>query len=124
MLKSDFSFGYEFCNWNYVIVSAALKSNFRSHDKTLFKDHADTSPPIDANWINTQEAASSGHNGCMDTGCGAMLIDRDWLKAQLPKAKILKMATSLKVRGIGTSKHKTDKYVLKALYFFAINNEG
>ena len=34
------------------------------------------------------------------------------------------MATPLKVRGIGTSKHKTNKYVLKVLYFPAISNKG
>ena len=53
-----------------------------------------------------------------------MLIDQDWLKSQLPKAKILKMATLLKVRGIGTLKHGTDKYVFKALYFPAIGDKG
>lgn len=60
----------------------------------------------------------------MDTGCGAILIDQNWLKSQLSKAKILKMTTMLKVRGIGTSKHETDKYVLEALYFPAISNKG
>ena len=34
------------------------------------------------------------------------------------------MAIPLKVRGIGTSKHKTDKYVLELLYFPAISNKG
>lgn len=121
--KSDLGFRYVFRNWNYAIVSVALKSNFRSHDKTLSKDHTDT-PPINANWINAQEAVSSGRNGCIDTGCGTTLIDQNWLKAQLPEAKILKMATPLKVRGIRTSKHKTDKYVLETLYFPAINNKG
>lgn len=53
-----------------------------------------------------------------------MLIDWNWLKVQLLKIKILKMATSLKVRGIGTSKHETDKYVLELLYFPAIGNKG
>lgn len=53
-----------------------------------------------------------------------MLIDWNWLKAQLLKIKILKMATSLKVRGIGTLKHETDKYVLELLYFPAIGNKS
>ena len=75
--KSNLGFRYAFCNWNYAMVSAALKSNFRSYDKTLFKDHTDTSPPINANWINAREAASSDRNGCMDTGCDAMLINQD-----------------------------------------------
>lgn len=34
------------------------------------------------------------------------------------------MAIPLKVRGIGTSKHKTDEYVFEASYFFAISNKG
>lgn len=121
--KSDFRFGYAFRNWNYAMVLAALKLNFQSHDKTLSKQYTDT-PSIDTNWINAQEIASSGCNSCIDTRCGAMLIDWNWLKAQLLKIKIFKMATLLKVRGIGTSKHKTDKYVLELLYFPAIGNKG
>ena len=72
--KSDLGFGYAFCNWNYAMVLAILKSDFRSHDKTLSENHADT-PPIDANWINAQEAVSSNRNGCMDIGCGVTLVD-------------------------------------------------
>lgn len=53
-----------------------------------------------------------------------MLVDQDWLKTQLPEAKILKIVILLKVRGIGTSKHETDKYVLEALYFPAISDKG
>lgn len=74
--------------------------------------------------MNAQNISSSDCNSCMDTGCGTMLINREWLKNQLPKAKILKMATPLKVRGMGTSKHKTNKYILKTLYFPAISNKG
>lgn len=37
---------------------------------------------------------------------------------------MLKMATPLKVRSIETLKHKTDKYILEALYFPAISNKG
>ena len=121
--KSDLGLEYAFCNWNYAMVLAALKPNFWSHDETLSKQHIKT-PPINANWIEAQEAASSDRNGCMDTECGVTLIDRDWLKAQLPKAKILKMATSLNIKGIETLKHETDEYVLKTLYFLAISNKG
>lgn len=122
--KSAPGFGYAFRNWNYAMVSVALKSDFRSYDENLSEDHTKAPPPIDSNWINARNASSSGRNGCMDTGCGATLIDREWLKSQLPEAKILKMATPLKVRGMGTSKHKTDEYVLETLYFPAISNEG
>lgn len=37
-LKSDFRFGFAFCNWNYAMVLVALKSNFKSHNKNLFKN--------------------------------------------------------------------------------------
>ena len=121
--KSDLEFGYVFCNWNYAIVSIALNPDFKSHDKSLFKNQTKT-PSVDANWINAQDANSSGRNSYMNTGCNAMLIDQNWFKSQLPKAKILKMATPLKVRDIGTSKHKTDKYIVKTLYFSAINNKN
>lgn len=47
--KSDVRFEYMFCNWNYVIVLAALKSSYKSHDESLSKDHTKTSPPINAN---------------------------------------------------------------------------
>lgn len=47
--KSDVRFEYVFCNWNYAIVLAALKSNYKSHDKSLSKDHNKTSPLINAN---------------------------------------------------------------------------
>lgn len=60
----------------------------------------------------------------MDTKCGTTLIDQDWLKAQLSKAKILKMATLLKIRGVGTSKQETDEYVFEVLYFPAISNKS
>ena len=62
------------------MVLAALKSKFKSHDKTLSKDQTDISPSIDVNWINIQETTSLNRNGCMDTGCDKTLIDQDWLK--------------------------------------------
>ena len=130
-LKSDFRFGFAFCNWNYAMVLVALKSNFKSHDKNLSKslseDQTKTQTPtssINANWINAQDASSSSRNGCIDIEYGAILIDQDWLKSQLPKAKILKITILLKVKNIETSKYKTDKYVFKAIYFPVISNKG
>lgn len=40
----------------------------------------------------------------------------------MPNARIMKMTTLLKVRGIGASKHKTDKYMLELFYLFIKNN--
>ena len=79
MPKSDLGFEYTFCNWNYAMVLAALKSNFRSYDKTLSEEHIET-PPINANWISTWKTASSGCNGCIDTRCDTTLINQDGLK--------------------------------------------
>ena len=51
-----------------------------------------------------------------DTGCGVTLIDRAWLFSLLPDVSISKMATPLKVRGVGSSRHKTSEYVTIPIY--------
>ena len=48
---------------------------------------------------------------CWDTGCSVTLIDRAFLKSQLPKHTILRKASPLVVRGIGSNKHTTAEYV-------------
>ena len=73
--KSDLRFEYAFCNWNYAMVLAALKSKFRSYNKTLSKDQTNISPLIDVNWINAREAASSGCNDCINTRCDTTMIN-------------------------------------------------
>ena len=53
---------------------------------------------------------------CLDSGCGASLIDRAWLLEQLPDVPICKMATSLRVKGIGSASHDTDEYITITFY--------
>lgn len=50
---------------------------------------------------------------------GAWVLVAEWywlMDKQLSGQYVQKMATSLKVRDIGSSKHKTDKYVTIRLY--------
>ena len=57
-------------------------------------------------------------SGCLDSGCGISLHDIDYFhkvtKGQVP---IRTMATPVTVRGIGTNRHKTDKYAIVDLRF-------
>ena len=53
---------------------------------------------------------------CWDTGCSVTLIDRAFLKEQLPKHTILRKDSPLVVRGIGSSHHSTTEYVNLDIY--------
>lgn len=55
-------------------------------------------------------------------GCGVTLVDRAWLFEKAPTKKILKMATPLKVRGIGASRHESDEFVSMFFYFPGIDS--
>lgn len=44
-------------------------------------------------------------------------MDRAWLLEKVPMEKNLKMATSLKIKGIRSSRHKSDEFVSMSLYF-------
>lgn len=59
---------------------------------------------------------------CLDPRCGVTLVDRHWLLKRFPGQKINTMSTSLKVRGIGASKHKSSEFVVLSLYFPSKNN--
>ena len=52
----------------------------------------------------------------LDTGCGISLIDRVYLRTQLPDILISKIASPLRVRGIGSNRHLTDKFVFIPVY--------
>ena len=120
--KTDLGLGYAFRNWNYTMVSVSLKIDILTGTDLSVTEHFHDSRnlPIEANWIHARDSINTVHNGCMDTGCGATLINRQLLMTQLPQVKILKMATPLKVRGIGASKHETDEYIVEPLYFTKI----
>ena len=53
---------------------------------------------------------------CWDTGCSVTLIDRAFLKSQLPNHTILQKDSPLVVRGIGANKHTTSEYVNLNVY--------
>ena len=59
---------------------------------------------------------------CLDTGSSVTLIDRGFLLAQFPDAKILKMASPLSVRGIESNKHQTSEYVVVPIYIESIRH--
>lgn len=59
---------------------------------------------------------------CLDTGCSVILVDLAWLFKKAPTEKILKIATPLKVRGIGASRHESDEFVSMSLYFSGVNS--
>lgn len=59
---------------------------------------------------------------CLDIGCGVIFVDRTQLLKKALTEKILKIATLLKVRGIGSSKYKSDKFISMSLYFPSIDS--
>ena len=54
-------------------------------------------------------------------GYGVTLVDRAWLFNKAATKKILKRATQLKVRAIGTLRHESNEFVSISLYFPGIN---
>lgn len=56
------------------------------------------------------------HTICLDTDCTMSLIDRVFLAKEIPEATIRRMASSISVRGIGTTNHSTNEYVLLDIY--------
>lgn len=118
--RADLGSGFAFRNWNYIIVAV----NFRNKDFTKSQSHKNLMIVPNSKYVVNSKLAKSPYNGCMDLGCGATLIDKQWLSDQLPDAKPLCMALPLKIQGIGSSKHKTYKYVVKLLYFSATDDNG
>lgn len=54
---------------------------------------------------------------CGDTGCSRTLGDRNWVKQHYPSLEIRQRATPLVVRGIGSSVHVSQEYVIMDMYF-------
>ncbi len=61
---------------------------------------------------------------CSDTGASVTLIDRAWLLSEIPNVEISKMAFPVSVRGLGTSRHQTDEYVLVPFYCPGVDENG
>ena len=56
-------------------------------------------------------------NGCLDTGCSVTLMDRAFLARTHPNLAIKRMASPITVRGLGSTMHETDEYVVTPLCF-------
>lgn len=64
-----------------------------------------------------------GATACLNVGCSMTFVNKDLLLRQLPEQKIKEMSTSLKVRGIGASKHKFAQFAELFLFFPGENNK-
>ena len=53
---------------------------------------------------------------CADTGCGMTMIDREFIKIQLPHIQFQKLENPVIVKGIEANRHTTDEYCLIDLY--------
>lgn len=68
--------------------------------------------------------SNPGSRVYLDTGCRVTLVDKHWLLKRLPGQKINTMSTSLKIRGIGASKHESSEFAALSLYFPSKNGVG
>ena len=59
---------------------------------------------------------------CLDTGCSVALLDREEARS-VPSLELRKMASPIKVRGVGSDVHETADYVITSLYFLG-NKDG
>lgn len=106
-LNSEMSFRV----WNFASTHVSLHENvFKNFNQNVL-----------SNSFFDEAGFFIQYTGCIDTKCGPTLMDKDWLKQQIFNAKIHKMFTPLKVRGIGSSKHKSNKCVTEFFYFPAFN---
>lgn len=60
---------------------------------------------------------------CLDTGCGVIFVDKNWLLRQIPNQKIKEMSIPLKIRGIGASKHKSAQFAELSLFLLGENDK-
>lgn len=61
---------------------------------------------------------------CLNTSYELTFVDQDWLLKRLLQQKISTISISLKVRGIGASKHKFAEFAVLSLYFPGKNIAG
>jgi len=87
--------GYGFQNWHYVTAKAHLSNKA-------------TAEPI-----------------CLDTECSVTLLDRAFFQGQCHNdVEIRTMATPIPVRGIGSDKHMTSKYVIVPIHLSGTSVAG
>ena len=53
----------------------------------------------------------------IDNKCVINLIDKNFLKTQIPNATIHEIKTPIKVKDIGSNKYNANKYVILRIYF-------
>lgn len=99
-MHASLELGFGFRGWTYATIAV-----------TLAPEHLPQNSDPDS-------------TACFDTGCGVTLVDRHWLLKRLPGQKINTMSTSLKVKGIGASKHKSSEFAALSLYFSGKNDVG
>lgn len=61
---------------------------------------------------------------CFDKGCRVTLVDRNWLAKKLLSQKISTILAFLKIRDIGTSKHKSVDFNIIMVYIPGIDGKG
>lgn len=61
---------------------------------------------------------------CIDTGCGVILAEKPWLLSLFPNVSIRRMSKSLRVKGLGSTMHDTDQYVLTPMLISGIKEDG
>ena len=92
--KNELGSGFCFRPWNYTYIMFKIKPEHEATD------------------------------ACLDTGCGVSLIDRNWLKKTHADTTILRMASPLKVRGVGTNKYETDEFAILPIYLPGKDKDG
>lgn len=81
--------GNAFRSWHYTITPASLSVL------------ADLSP----------ESQSQDKDVCLDTGCTPTIVDRMFLKEQIPNAEVRSRNETLTINGIGSDKHQTKEFI-------------
>jgi len=61
---------------------------------------------------------------CLDTGCNMTLVDRNWLKTELPALQTSQMSTPITISGIGSARHESFTYAILEMYFPGQNTAG
>ena len=68
--------------------------------------------------------AENNDDGCTDTGCSISLMNKIFLKDRRPDVNVSKMASPLRVRSVGPSKHVTSENVTIPIYMPDVDKAG
>lgn len=104
----DSGTGYGFRGWRYATANLSL---WEEPSSSPNKGIASKSP--------------SEERGCLDTGAGITICDEAFFNRQTQgRVPIRTMATPITVRGIGSSKHATDRYAIVPISMTGIGPDG